>query len=38
MGKSRVRVLQIGDEQGTGEYVEDETGLKTDPKFGDFLQ
>ncbi|PON61003.1 LOW QUALITY PROTEIN: hypothetical protein TorRG33x02_283130 [Trema orientale] len=37
MGKSRVRVRHIGEEQGTGEE-EEASGSKTELRFGDFLQ
>ncbi|PON45808.1 hypothetical protein PanWU01x14_255890 [Parasponia andersonii] len=38
MGRSRVRVRHIGEEQGTGEYEEEASGSKTELRFGDFLQ
>lgn len=38
MGKSRVRVVQVGEVQGTGEYDVDRTGSNTDLNFGSFLQ
>lgn len=37
-GKSRVRVLQTGEVQGIGVYVEEMRGLKMEFKFGSFLQ
>lgn len=36
-GKSRVRVLQIGEVHGVGVYDEERSGLKMEFKFGSFL-
>lgn len=36
--KSRVRVRQVGEEQGTVEYEDEPDGLNKDPVFGVFLQ
>lgn len=37
-GRSRVRVSQVGEEQGILVYVLEARGLKMDVKFGSFLQ